>query len=66
MRTMKRKCKQQSTVNFLSMIYMIIVANFKVKLFMNVVKVVITSVYIFFYIFFTSTLIKKLLKTLGK
>ena len=48
---MKRKCKQQSTVKFWSMIYMIIVANFEVKLFMKVVKLVITSVYIFFYIF---------------
>ena len=52
MRTMKRKCKQQSTVKFWSMIYMIIVANFEVKFFMKVVKLVITSVYIyFFYIF---------------
>ena len=49
------------------MIYMIIVANFEAKLFMKVVKLVITSVYIFFSIFFyTYTLIKKLLKTLGK
>ena len=37
--------------------------NFEVKLFMKVVKLVITRVSIFFC---TSTLIKKLLKTLGK
>lgn len=44
---MKSKCKQQSMVKFWSMIYMIIVANFEVKLFMKVVKLVITSVYIY-------------------
>ena len=44
---MKSKHKRQSTVKFKSMVYEIMVANFRVDIFTKVVELVITSICIY-------------------